>query len=84
MGLIVLPAAWWLMAYWQKRRKLKKLSVASLYWSATPMLSFVALYLGAEDILIPPIVAGIVFFLTPVINTVALIVVAILTVTQSN
>lgn len=81
-GLVAFPVLWWLLAFWQKRRGLRKLSQTSLYWSVTPIAGFGALYIGAKGILVPPMVAGIFFFLIPVVNVVALIITAIITVAK--
>lgn len=78
-GLIAFPVLWWLLAIWQRRRGLRKLSKMSLWWSVTPVAGFGALYVGAKSILVPPMVAGIFFFLIPVVNVVALVVTAIIT-----
>ena len=71
-GLLIFPVAWWLLAYWQKQRKLSRLSRISIYWSITPIAGFIVLYLGANEILIPQMAAGIIFFLMPAVNVLAL------------
>lgn len=80
-GSVVFPVAWWVMAYWQHKRDLRGLSKASLFWSATPILSWVILYLGAPEVL-GPRVAVITFFLIPVANIVALAATTLVTVLQ--
>lgn len=84
VGAITLPLAWWLMAYWQHKRNLNRLSRASRCWSAMPILSFAILYLCAEKALVPPMATLIAFFLTPVVNIIALVVATFLTVSQSQ
>jgi hypothetical protein len=82
IGIIVFPIAWWLLAHWQRKRNLARLANISVFWSITPIVGFVVLYLGAEKILLPPMVAGITFFLIPVVNVFALAWAAIVSVAQ--
>lgn len=62
-GLFVFPVSWWLLAFWQKRNELRKLWKLSLCRSVTPFAGFVFLYFGAKAIVVPPMAAGIIFFL---------------------
>lgn len=68
---IVLPPVWWLVAWWQKGRQLRRLSVLSIALSFTPIVSALLLPLNV----LPPAVTLIAFFVTPLLNLAALLVV---------
>lgn len=82
IGLFLFPVAWWALAFWQKKKNLKTLSKVSMYLSVTPILAFGFLYIGKEGFLIPPMLAGLIFFATPALNIIFLVVGVIMTIIQ--
>lgn len=80
IGLFLFPLAWWVLAYWQKKKNLKILSRVSMYLSVTPIVAFGFLYFGKEGLFIPPMAAGLIFFATPAFNIIFLVVSVIVTI----
>jgi len=73
---IIFPIFWWLLAYYQCKKKLFKLSIISFIFSLTPILSAFGLNLR-EDISAKFLLLG--FGATPFINILAIIIVCITT-----
>lgn len=73
---IILPLLWWLLAYYQRKKQLHRLSKISFIFSFTPVLSVLGLYLREE---ISAKYLLIAFAATPFINVIAIIIACIIT-----
>jgi len=73
---VVLPILWWLLAYYQRKKQLNRLSIISFIFSFTPILSALGLNLREE---ISAKFLLIAFTATPFINVIAIIIVCIVT-----
>ena len=73
---VILPVIWWLIAYYQHKKRLNRLKIISFIFSLTPILSVLGLDLREE---ISAKFLVIAFSVTPFINVIAIIIVCVIT-----